>query len=71
MKMVLTIVAAIGFIGPVAGWAYIVALACGYKINSADCGVRLEDFWDGEFLMLAALPWLVGIISLFFASRIQ
>lgn len=69
MKILLYIVAALTLLGPIAAWAYIVALGCAYKTNSPNCGVRLEDYWDAEFLTLAALPWLIGIICLIAAAR--
>tara|TARA_R110002050_G_scaffold55954_8_gene125960 strand:- start:10520 stop:10735 length:216 start_codon:yes stop_codon:yes gene_type:complete len=71
MKIFLYIVAAITFIGPVIGWAYIVGLACAYKLNSPDCGVRPGDYWDTDFLTLAAIPWLICIVSLVLRSRTQ
>lgn len=71
MKVLLYFVAAITFIGPIAIWAYIVGLACAFGSNSPSRGVRLADYWDVEFLILAALPWLVGIVSLVFALRMQ
>lgn len=69
MKILLYIVAALTLLGPIAAWTYIVALGCAYKTNSPNCGVRLEDYWDAEFLTLAALPWLIGIICLIAAAR--
>lgn len=71
MKISLYIAAALAFIGPVAAWAYLVALACGYQLNSPNCGVGLGDYLDRDFLTLAALPWLIGIASVFIAFRIR
>lgn len=71
MKTFLYIVAAVTFVGPIAAWAYLVGLAGAFSTNSSNRGVRLEDYWDTEFLTLAALPWLICIVSLIFASRMQ
>ncbi|MCY0093177.1 hypothetical protein [Hoeflea ulvae] len=71
MKLFLSIIAAICFAGPVAGWAYIVALASSHNLGSPNRGVGLADYWDGEFLMLAAVPWLISAICLFLALRPQ
>lgn len=71
MKMFLYIVTALTFIGPIAAWAYLVGLAGAFSNSPSNRGIRLEDYWDTEFLTLAALPWLIGIISLIFASRMQ
>ena len=69
MKVFLYIVSAIALIGPIAAWTYIVALSCAYQTNSPNCGVSLEDYWDTEFLTLAALPWFVGIVCFVIALR--
>ena len=69
MKIFLYILAAILFAGPIAGWAYIVGLAGAYNTGSPNRGLSLADYRDMEFLMLAAVPWLFGAASLFFASR--
>ena len=68
MKIFLYTVASIMLLGPVAAWTYIVALGCAYKTNAPNCGVRPEDYWDAEFLTLAALPWLIGVVCLIAAS---
>lgn len=69
MKYFLFIVAATALFAPIAGWAYLVSLACAFQTSSSNCGVRWGDYWDIEFLLLAALPWFIGIASLVFASR--
>lgn len=56
MKVFFYIVAAVSFVGPIAAWTYIVALASGFANNSSNRGIRLEDYWDTDFLALAALP---------------
>ncbi|MCY0148799.1 hypothetical protein OEG84_14100 [Hoeflea sp. G2-23] len=71
MKIFLYVVAAATFLGPIIGWAYIVGLACAFQPNSPGCSVRLQDYWDVDFLILAALPWIAGTVSLFLASRRQ
>lgn len=71
MKIFLYIVAAVTFVGPIAAWTYIVALASGYSINSPNRGIRLEDYWDTDFLALATLPWLICIVCLIIALRMN
>ena len=69
MKVFLYIVAFFTLLGPLAAWTYIIALGCAYKTNSSDCNIRLHDYLDPEFLQLAALPWIIGIICLIIALR--
>jgi len=64
MKIFLYIVAFFTLIGPFAVWTYIILLANTHKINSPNSGIQLRDYWDTEFFMLAALPWLIGIVCL-------
>ena len=64
-KIFLSILAACLFAAPVAAWAYLVALGCAYGTNSSGCGVQLANFLDTEFLIIAALPWLLGAFCLF------
>ncbi|MEP4770252.1 MAG: hypothetical protein ABJY83_20300 [Roseibium sp.] len=71
MKILLYIVAAVTFVAPIAIWAYFVGLASAYNTSSPNRGVSLQDYWDMEFLIIAAVPWLISVFSLFFAIRIQ
>jgi hypothetical protein len=71
MKIFLYIVAAIAFAGPIAASAYLVALAGMYNTSAPSRGPGLGDFWDMEFLVIAAVPWLISVICLFFAWRMQ
>lgn len=71
MKIVLYVFAVLTGVGPIAGWAYLVGLASAYNTGSHRRGISLADYWDTEFLMLAAVPWLLSAVSLFFASRMQ
>ncbi|MER3357046.1 MAG: hypothetical protein RLQ73_24205 [Hoeflea sp. D1-CHI-28] len=71
MKIVLYVFAVLTGVGPIAGWAYLVGLASAYNTGSHSRGISLADYWDTEFLMLAAVPWLLSAVSLFFASRMQ
>jgi hypothetical protein len=69
LKILLYILAACLLAVPVAAWAYLVALGCAYGTNSSGCGVQLADFWDTDFLIVAALPWLLGIFCLFMVLK--
>lgn len=69
LKILLYILAICLLAAPVAAWAYLVMLGCGYQTNSSGCTLRLTDFWDNEFLMIAALPWLLGIICLILVRK--
>ncbi len=69
MKIILYVLAAITLLGPIAAWTYVVALGCAFKTNSSNCDVHLVDYLDTEFLSLAAMPWLLGIICLVAAIR--
>ncbi len=69
MKIFLFVVSAVFLIGPVVAWGYVVALGCGFKTNSTNCSVRLSDYLDSEFLTLAALPWILGLLCLISAIR--
>ena len=71
MKIFLYIVAAIGFIGPIVVWAYFVALAGMYNTSSPNRFPNLSDYLSMEFLILAAVPWLISAVSLFFAWKMQ
>lgn len=39
---------------PILFWGWLAAYGCAFS-NSPNCGVDLQDFWDDEFLMIAAL----------------
>lgn len=71
MQISLYIIASVIFLGPIVGWAYIVGLAGAFSNNAPKKGIRLKDFWDREFATLAALPWLISIICLTFALRMN
>jgi hypothetical protein len=71
MKIFLIIIAATMFVAPIAGWAYLVSLACAFKTSSPNCSIRLGDYWDIEFLFFAAIPWFISVISLIFASKMH
>ena len=57
------------FAGPIAAWVYLVALGCAYQTGSSDCGFQLSDFWDSEFVVIAAVPWLLAGLCLFFGLK--
>ena len=69
LKVLLYILTACLLAAPVAAWTYLVALGCAYQTSSSSCGVHLADFWDDEFLIIAALPWLLGILCLVIGLR--
>lgn len=69
LKIVLYVLAACLLAMPIAAWVYIVEMACGYQTSSSGCGVQLVDFWDAEFLTIAAIPWLLGLFCLFMGRR--
>lgn len=71
MKLILIILAIIAFISPLLVWAWLVSLACAYSTSNAPCGVGLADYWDREFLLIAALPWLIGAICLIVRSKLK
>ncbi|WP_422370853.1 hypothetical protein [Hoeflea sp.] len=71
MKVLLYGFAVVAFIGPIAGWAYLAGLASTYNTGSINGGFSLEDYLDTEFLILAAVPWLLGAVSLVLASRMR
>lgn len=71
MKIFLYIVAAIAFIGPIAAWTYVVALAGMYNTSSPNRLPVPGDFWDVDFLMLAIVPWLISAVCVVFAWRMQ
>ena len=69
--IVLTYVSAtIALIGPVLFWVYVSAMACAFVTNSNGCGVDLADFWDDEFISIAALPWALGVALIWMARRL-
>ncbi|WP_282078309.1 hypothetical protein [Epibacterium ulvae] len=69
MKYVLFTAAGVLLLGPLVAWTYVVALGCAYKINVTGCGPEFSDYLDSEFLTLAALPWLLGLLCLLFATQ--
>ena len=69
MKILLYVVAAITFFGPIVVWAYLVGLASAYNTSSPNRGISLGDYWSMEFLTLAAIPWLICIVTLYFIFR--
>lgn len=69
MKIFLYIVAGFLLLGPLIAWTYVVAMGCAFKTNSSNCDIRLHDYLDTEFLMLAAWPWALGLIFLIAAIR--
>ena len=64
LKILLYVLAACLLAAPVAAWAYLVALGCAHQTGSSGRGVELANFWDAEFLMVAVLPWLLGVVCL-------
>ena len=72
MKILLYLLAAIAFIGPILFWAYLSAMACAFVTNSNNgaCGVELSDFWDEEFLEVALVPWIIGVLFAVLGYRI-
>ncbi|WP_085907520.1 hypothetical protein [Kiloniella majae] len=71
MQISLYIIAAVTFLGPIAAWAYIIGLAGAFSHNASKNGIRLKNYWDREFAILAALPWLLSIICLIFTLRMH
>lgn len=69
MKILLYIIAGCLLIGPILAWTYLIALGCVYKTSSSSRNIRLQDYLDTEFLTLAALPWVLGLVCLFAAAR--
>ncbi|MBO6917626.1 MAG: hypothetical protein JJ858_04285 [Rhizobiaceae bacterium] len=67
MKVFLYICAAIFLIGPIIIWTLLSAMKCAY-VNSSNCSVNLNDFMDGEFFMLYAIPFVIGIACVYFAN---
>ena len=62
MKIFLYIIATVSLIIPIAIWGYLYLLGCGHITGPHSCTLRLQHYWDIEFLMLAALPWTIGAI---------
>lgn len=62
MKILLYILGAIAFVGPLLFWGFISEMACGYNLSNSSCGASLGDFFDWEFLNIAALPWAIAAI---------
>lgn len=69
MKFFLYIVAGFLLLGPLIAWTYVVAMGCAFKTISSNCDVQLHDYLDGEFLTLAAWPWVLGLVCLVAAVR--
>lgn len=69
LKIVFYGLAACLLTGPILAWAYLFALACGYRIGSGGCGFQRADFWDVEFLSFAVLPWMLGVFCLFMGLK--
>lgn len=69
MKVFLYIIAGFLLIGPLLAWTYLIALGCAYNTGSSSCDIELRDYLDTEFLLLAALPWVLGLICLYAAIR--
>lgn len=69
MKIFLYIIAVILLICPLLAWTYLIALGCAYNTGSSSCDIVLHDYLDTEFLLLAALPWALGLICLYIAIR--
>ncbi|WP_048648329.1 hypothetical protein [Nitratireductor soli] len=59
MKITLAILAVLAFAAPVAVWAALSSAMCGHAARTG-CGIELSDFIDDEFMMIAALPWLLA-----------
>ena len=68
MRALLYIVAGVAIILPFGLWAYLVLLACAFATSGNPCSITIGDFWDGEFLAIAAIPWLIGA-ACFYAAR--
>lgn len=69
MKSLLYVLAILTGFVPIIVWGYLASLKCAYNVGSANCGVRLDDFWDIEFLVIAALPWSLSVACLVMAWR--
>lgn len=59
MKIALAILAVLAFAAPVVVWAALSSAMCGHAARTI-CGIELSDFIDDEFMMIAALPWLLA-----------
>ncbi len=72
MKILLYLLPAVAFIGPILFWAYLSAMACACVTNSnnGSCGVELSDFWDEEFPQIAIVPWAFGLLFAILGYRI-
>ncbi|WP_096175115.1 hypothetical protein [Cohaesibacter sp. ES.047] len=69
MKILLYIVAAIAFVIPFFAWMYLVGLANAFGSVNATQTFSSADYFDLGFLAFAAVPWLISIVCVFFASR--
>ena len=71
MRFFLYVLAGLAFAGPVLFWAYVSAMACAFVTSSTGCSVTISDFWDSEFLAIAALPWMLCVVCILIARRID
>ncbi|WP_372570298.1 hypothetical protein [Ruegeria jejuensis] len=68
MKALFYCLAVVLIAAPILFWGWLAAYGCAFS-NSPNCGVEFRDFWDDEFLMIAALPWAFGVLFLIAALR--
>jgi hypothetical protein len=68
VKIFLYICAGIFLIAPLIAWTWMSAMACAF-VNSSNCGVDIGVFINSEFLTLYALPFLLGIVCVYFARK--
>jgi len=68
LKWSLSLLGAAFVIGPILFWILLTELGCAYANHPDRCGVALVDFFNEDFAMVAALPWVLAL-ACFLAAR--
>lgn len=69
MSAILWCLACLLILGPLVIWGLMSSMSCAFVASASRCGIRWSSFLDPELPMFASIPWIVGLISLFFAVR--
>ncbi len=69
IRFFLYLLSIVFLMGPVIIWALLSSMSCAYVTSGQPCSIRWSSFLDPEFYTLSSLPWLIGVLCLYFAIR--